>query len=356
MSTVLYPLFLPISRHLRLAAAACLLWFVAIGVASALDPIPMYGASLIDFKLVDAAGVEMKWPDLQEGYGEAPTLEDGQKFAIATVRLEKSGSVYVTDYKIGDEPCLALRFKDQPFNPKLKKVDPSMAFTLDMLFRVDDVPEFMMVLNYDIPTLKDTFRIIKIDIRPPVDPNAPKVLEVPADFDFPWLMGQSAPVELTPHLTDTLKAVSVGSDLYQLQGPLDTITSKDGIGLKAVMNGEILTWTPETFACYRNNALIGIYDYSTKVFRAAQAGEAPATLNVEASAPVDGAAPAGAVDPAAGAAAAVPNDVAAPVAPGTTPAATPAPAATTAPPAPPATGTKPKDPAPKAANEWGGGF
>ena len=148
----------------------------------------------------------------------------------------------------------------------------------------------------------------QVDPQPNQVPGAPvspptasgsttEVAKLPSDFLFRTLTEAQGPTDVSPeallklpHLRGQSVEVTFAAEGKEvsLASGRDAVRGLSGRGLRIeqqnegnVLQGNLelhLIWSPESFACYRDGQLLGIWDVSARQFRAPQQGETPPTL------------------------------------------------------------------------------
>lgn len=106
-----------------------------------------------------------------------------------------------------------------------------------------------------------------------------KPISLPVDFAFVALTKASGSVELLPFLKSDAKnmIVNIGAEGQEatLKNDRDAVAGLHGHGLSVEQTSGRFYWKPESFACYRDGSLLGVWDVKASSFRPASTDEAP---------------------------------------------------------------------------------
>lgn len=92
------------------------LWLVTFGVVYAMHAdanTRIRCGQVTGFRLAEEAA--MKWNT--DEYGDTPTLDAGEKFAIVTIKLAPNRSIGKYDYTLAGNRCLAMALNQDPYDP-----------------------------------------------------------------------------------------------------------------------------------------------------------------------------------------------------------------------------------------------
>lgn len=152
---------------------ACLLG-LAVLTANAIQPRKARFGQIQDLTLQDS--VELQWPAV---YGERPTLQEGESFAVVLLTIAAGKSIGKYDYTLSGSKCLAMALPGETFNPETwQQVAQNGALDVQLLYIVDQAgAPYTLSMEYNIPALPDKHITLLEETAPA--PAEPAVEDAP---------------------------------------------------------------------------------------------------------------------------------------------------------------------------------
>ncbi len=177
--------------------AAVVLGLGALLAAAAFEPVNVPCGKVVTFQLT-AETPRLDWA--VGDYGAAPTLADGEQFAIVSVRLEKNRSVGKFDFVLSEQKCLGMAYDISPFNPATWEQAYSAADKdklVHLLYKVrTDAAPYNFEYTYDIPSIPPKARLVVLaeKVEKPAEPAAEPATPATPPAEAP----AEKPVEAAP--------------------------------------------------------------------------------------------------------------------------------------------------------------
>ena len=123
---------------------ALLLFIASASFVAAFTALPneqLHCGKITEFRFLDAADVDWTaWDTI--AYGPAPTLEDGERYALIVVTLSKNRAISKYDFTLDNAACLAIAKENESYDPKLRIIPFINENTrINLLFKIEENAE-----------------------------------------------------------------------------------------------------------------------------------------------------------------------------------------------------------------------